>query len=470
MNIEDKATDLTYQLIEDIDNVSANEKKFLGIRIKNKYSIVNVLAIPLIQGHLTIVVFFFTVQIIFLLRDPLYYNISQEDIGTISSDLIFYSMFPQMVAVIAYGYIYDIYGRRKTITFSVLGAWLVLVLVPQGAPNVYPFVYIIRSIFTITTIGSTSHPLINDYVKNDSRGKASALQTFGSIFGDLLNYFVILPLISGLIVGQQFYIVGTLFVVIAIILWFIVKEPHFHSIRGQSSIEQKQKISFESVELTKVYEDESVITKTKKLTKHLIWQCFHKSIIPMCFLGNFIVRINIIMLSNYMTLWTSSFIGTDYIKDSQQAQQIVQNYSTYSTLTNLTLIIPLGYIADKYKYKYLMGFFTVLKISSITCFFQLTNPNSIATTLVYITMVISHGAQNLLTDAVFAKNLPKDIRGSLQGTYQLIGTFGVLSFTKVGAYLYNDFGPSYPFLYVACFDGLFLFALGILVTFTKFNH
>ncbi|CDW90732.1 major facilitator superfamily mfs_1 [Stylonychia lemnae] len=338
----------------------------------------------------------------------------------------------------------------------------------MGAPNIWPFAYIIRGIYTSLAIGTTQNPLVNDYIQNDSRGKASAFQAFGSITGDMLNYFVILPSISGFKIGEQFQFVGILFIIMALIFWFILKEPHVHSQR--KSLQRSLLASTVNNEISKVYEDESAITKAKKLTKNLIWYCFHKSIIPLCFLANFIVRINVIMLSNYMTLWTSSFIGTSYVKDSQQAQEIVQNYNTYSTLSNLTLIIPMGMLADKFKYMHLMGFFTTLKVLSIACFFQLTNPNQISTTVVFIAMILTHGAQNVLTDTVFSKNLPKDIRGSMQGAYQFIGTIGVMIFTKVGAFLHNDYGPSYPFLFVVCFDLIFLVALVILVTFTKFNH
>ena len=73
----------------------------------------------------------------------------------------------------------------------------------------------------------------------------------------------------------------------------------------------------DSGNLSKVYEDESALTKAKKLTKILYSSITRKSIIPLCFLANFIVRLNIIMLSNFMTLWTSSFIGQNGgIRDS----------------------------------------------------------------------------------------------------------------------------------------------------------
>ncbi|CDW83412.1 UNKNOWN [Stylonychia lemnae] len=56
----------------------------------------------------------------------------------------------------------------------------------MGAPNVWPIAYIIKGIQTSLAIGTTQHPLINDYIQNDSRGKASAFQAFGSTTGDMI--------------------------------------------------------------------------------------------------------------------------------------------------------------------------------------------------------------------------------------------------------------------------------------------
>ena len=56
-------------------------------------------------------------------------------------------------------------------------------------------------------------------------------------------------------------------------------------------------------------------------------------------------------------------------------------------------------------------------------------------------MVLTHASQNLFTDAVFAKNLPREVRGSLYSVYHLVGTFAVLIYTKVGASLHDNYGP-----------------------------
>jgi len=54
----------------------------------------------------------------------------------------------------------------------------------------------------------------------------------------------------------------------------------------------------------KIYEDDSPITKSKKLTRSIIKLSMERPIIPICFFGSFITRINTIMLTSYMTLWT----------------------------------------------------------------------------------------------------------------------------------------------------------------------
>lgn len=66
-----------------------------------------------------ILLFFFNVQMIFLLKSPDYFNVSNDEIGSISSDIVFYSVLFQMVVVIAVGYIYDICGRRLTLCISI---------------------------------------------------------------------------------------------------------------------------------------------------------------------------------------------------------------------------------------------------------------------------------------------------------------------------------------------------------------
>jgi len=79
---------------------------------------------------------------------------------------------------------------------------LSLFLAPLCAPSIMPYLYLVRIFFVIMHMGTIVHPLINDYVCKESRGKANALQTIGSSVGDLFNYLVILKLVASFSTGD----------------------------------------------------------------------------------------------------------------------------------------------------------------------------------------------------------------------------------------------------------------------------
>lgn len=206
----------------------------------------------------------------------------------------------------------------------------------------------------------------------------------------------------------------------AFVMLWMIKEPQLHNSRSrsfQASSLRSQPTLLGDSNLSVIYQDESVLTKGRKLTKHILSSCTHKPVIPLCFFANVVVRCNIILLSTYMTLWTSSYIGQPGVRDEAQAQEIVQSYSLFSVLTTLIFIVPLGRMADAFKYKHLISFVTCLKLTAIGLFFQLTDPSSLTTTLVYILMILSHASQNLFSDAVLSKNIPRDIRASMLAMY-----------------------------------------------------
>jgi hypothetical protein len=57
-------------------------------------------------------------------------------------------------------------------------------------------------------------------------------------------------------------------------------------------------------------------------------------------------------------------------------------------------------------------------------------------------MFISIGTllENVIVDALFTKNLPKDIRGILNGLYYFFGTGGMLLYSKICGTLYDQLG------------------------------
>ena len=91
------------------------------------------------------------------------------------------------------GLIYDMMGRRLTviISFCLIGAGLVLV--PFSAPNI-TFASLARGLMGIGIQMQISNPMINDYVKRDSRGKAFILNNVGYVLGETFAMAVLFQL------------------------------------------------------------------------------------------------------------------------------------------------------------------------------------------------------------------------------------------------------------------------------------
>eukprot|EP00347_Sterkiella_histriomuscorum_P006566 403352284 len=142
----------------------------------------------------------------------------------------------QMITVILIGYVYDLFGRRYTIFANLMLQVMCFMLIPLGAPNVYPIVQIMRTTQLVTNACTVVHPLINDYVKSESRGKANALQVIGQSTGDLLNFTVILSLLNGVEVGTQFQISGLIVLAFSLILLFMIEEPVKRDQKSKSSL------------------------------------------------------------------------------------------------------------------------------------------------------------------------------------------------------------------------------------------
>lgn len=72
-------------------------------------------------------------------------------------------------------------------------------------------------------------------------------------------------------------------------------------------------------------------------------------------------------------------------------------------------------------------------------------------------------------DGLFAKHLPKDIRGSLNGLYYLCGGIGMILFSKIAGILYDSVGPIAPFMMISLMDATFGFIVIILYCCGKFK-
>ena len=109
----------------------------------------NFLAIPMATMTTAYMGTFSNVAIIFLLKSPEYFGIAASEIGRVSNDIIFYGLVFQILMSLGVGYIYELLGRRLTLTITVLGASLVVAFIPYVAPSLTALIGL-RLILAIT--------------------------------------------------------------------------------------------------------------------------------------------------------------------------------------------------------------------------------------------------------------------------------------------------------------------------------
>ena len=163
-------------------------------------------------------------QTIFLLRDKSMFDVEDDHIGRISSQLSMWSFPFAMVGVFASGYVYDIIGRKWTLFVSFAMASFFIFLIPHTAPHLFSL-FIVRILFQISLTGPVSSPLLADYIHKDALGKASALIGMGFVVGEVLAMGILFKITESMSHNAAFLVVAVVGVGVASVFLFIVKEP-----------------------------------------------------------------------------------------------------------------------------------------------------------------------------------------------------------------------------------------------------
>ena len=77
-------------------------------------------------------------------------------------------------------YLYEVAGRRLTITYALFSLVLLVMLMPIVAPS-FAMLCLLRGVIGISTSLLCSAPLISDYIKKESRGKAVAQNLIAAV-------------------------------------------------------------------------------------------------------------------------------------------------------------------------------------------------------------------------------------------------------------------------------------------------
>jgi MFS family permease len=99
-----------------------------------------------------------------LLTNPIYFDVEADKIGYVTGMLTFLAMPGAILGCFFAGYLYDLFGRRFTIGFSLFCCSGLVALVPLTSPFVYPWLLVIRIAFSMFVAIPISNPLAADYI------------------------------------------------------------------------------------------------------------------------------------------------------------------------------------------------------------------------------------------------------------------------------------------------------------------
>ena len=110
----------------------------------------------------------------YIVSDADYFHKNKSETARIVSNSSTYSAIIAIPLVLVGGLMYDLLGRRATVCLAFLFGAISTIGVPLVSPSIAGY-NVMRVVFNEAAIFLITNPFVNDYVKAQSRGKATAV-------------------------------------------------------------------------------------------------------------------------------------------------------------------------------------------------------------------------------------------------------------------------------------------------------
>ena len=160
-----------------VESKEGGNKRFMcGLSVKKDTTIGNLIVMPLLPFITCTINFYAMAFLPLLLESPDHYDISKRNLGKATSMVIIWSQMLPLMATPFLTYVYETIGRRLPVTYALLSTNLLVWLMPKVAPS-FTALCTIRAVIGFNNTLIIGAPLISDYVKQESRGRAVAANT-----------------------------------------------------------------------------------------------------------------------------------------------------------------------------------------------------------------------------------------------------------------------------------------------------
>ena len=198
-----------------------------------------------------------------------------------------------------------------------------------------------------------------------------------------------------------------------------------------------------------------------KLTEIVKYELEVKPILGICIIGACITRLLSVLFSSYLILWIQQFAKNGILRDRDQGKEIYINMMLYSVVLSSFVFPFVGKFCDTYSPRKTVPFAFLFRCSTTYMFWLLDRPDTVYAYAVCVMMIIGTIIENISIDSIFNKNLPKETRGILNGVYSFAGQCGILIYSFLGGWMFDNIGPKSPFILIGFLD--FAFAILVIV-------
>ena len=349
--------------------------------------------------------------------------------GTISGDLAFVQEIIAILFVAFFGILTDRIGRRSVMVFGTVVSAAGFALYPYATSIDELFAY--RALFALgaAAISSSIAVIVNDYPKEQSRGKfisihsvlnALGVAVFAFILGQLPTFFSnkgFDPITSG---QYTMIIVAIVFLISGLIFQLGLKGGTPEKLSQKPSIKELVTVGIQS---------------------------FKNPRIALSFGTTFLARADVSVNGIFISLWAIQS-GAMMGLSAGDSIQLVVRVIVVTNLVSIVWAFIFGAILDRINR--VSGMIVAMTLGTIAygSMAFIDSPLNFSNLPFFILVSCSAIGTVIATSSLIGQEAPVKQRGSIIGISTLFGAIGILTATALGGRLFDLIGPSGPFLFI----------------------
>lgn len=375
-----------------------------------------------------------------ILLDKDYYNVQQNEAGSITSLILVVQLVVKIIVSVPYGHYADKFGRKTAILYGAVNYLASCLLVPAQV-SIFPGLVLTKILFANSTAALHAVPLIADYIADESKGKASGFLALGiGIAAMISNIFLKILFYSNASLGSCYVIMGIIGSTFMCINTFGIKD-----VINNNKKPTEQHNNFDFNELKKnILEAYTIFKANGWLLISLVLQILGSA--------------DFMVFFTFLTLYVKSMYSE---ADNAIANIAVSNLQSLVMIPMFFSTLLYGYLMDRKGQALLLSY---IALGGGTLSFILitisVNPYDKLIKIGSVLLGSTLPGLFVITNFLNIRNFPEDKRGIMIGFTGMIGNIGHFIIASGGGLLYDYWRKDGPFIVCA---GLLIVAM-ILVT------